>query len=414
MKMNLTASSRTRKNNVHKGDDEFMQDLRAALLTQSTPGSLTVLYLFIITLLVAGIWASQAKVEEITKGQGKVIPASREQVIQSLEGGILEEMDVHEGDVVDKGQVLLKIDATRAGASYREGVSKIVGLEGTIARLRAESYGQPLAFPPSVKAIPSIVRDETKAYESRKKALDDSIAVLQRSLALAEREINMSAPLVAQGLMSEVELLRMKRQGNDFRLQISERETRYRSEANGELVKLESELAQTTENVVARQDMMSRTTVIAPVKGTVKNIRMTTLGGVIQQGADILEIVPLEDDLLVEAQIRPADVAFLRPGLKTTIKLTAYDYAIYGGLDGKLEYISPDTLEDEKNRQPGKDTSYYRILVRANKSALTSGGKDHPIIPGMTASVEIKTGEKTILSYLLKPVLKSREAFRER
>lgn len=403
-----------RQGKVKPGDSAFMQDLHGALLTQSTPGSMLVLYLIIATLLVAGVWASVSPVEEVTKGQGKVIPASHEQVIQSLEGGILEEMNVREGDIVQKGQILLKIDATRAASSYREGMSKVVALEGAVARLRAESYGLPLNFPDSVKAIPSIVRDETKAYESRKKARDDSIAVLRRSLSLSEKEITMSAPLVAQGLMSEVELLRMKRQSNDFQLQISERETRYRSDANDELAKQESELAQIRENVVARHDMVSRTSVVAPVKGTVKNIRMTTIGGVITQGADILEIVPLEDNLLVEAKVNPADVAFLRPGLKTTIKLTAYDYGIYGGLEGKLEYISPDTLEDEKNNQPGKDTSYYRILVRSDTSVIQAGGKLHPIIPGMTASVEIKTGEKTILSYLLKPLLKGREAFRER
>lgn len=414
MKTPPVNTSAARQSKVKPGDSAFMQDLHGALLTQSTPGSMLVLYLIIATLLVAGVWASVSPVEEVTKGQGKVIPASHEQVIQSLEGGILEEMNVREGDIVQKGQILLKIDATRAASSYREGMSKVVALEGAVARLRAESYGLPLNFPDSVKAIPSIVRDETKAYESRKKARDDSIAVLGRSLSLSEKEITMSAPLVAQGLMSEVELLRMKRQSNDFQLQISERETRYRSDANDELAKQESELAQIRENVVARHDMVSRTSVVAPVKGTVKNIRMTTIGGVITQGADILEIVPLEDNLLVEAKVNPADVAFLRPGLKTTIKLTAYDYGIYGGLEGKLEYISPDTLEDEKNNQPGKDTSYYRILVRSDTSVIQAGGKSHPIIPGMTASVEIKTGEKTILSYLLKPLLKGREAFRER
>ncbi|MDN5679857.1 MAG: HlyD family type I secretion periplasmic adaptor subunit [Ewingella sp.] len=392
----------------------FVEDLRAAMLVQSPRSSTLVLAIMLLTLLAGGIWASLCNVEEIVKGEGKIIPASREQVIQSLEGGILEELLVREGDRVEKGQTLLRIDATRAGASWREGQSKGVALEGTVARLRAEAFDQPLIFPASVEAVPSIVRDETNAYQARKKALNEGLAALARSAALAEKEIGMSQPLVNQGLMSEVELLRMKRQANDIRLQINERYNQYRAEANADLVRLESELAQTRETVIARRDLMQRTTLTAPVKGIVKNIRMNTPGGVIPQGADIMEIVPLEDELRVEAKVRPADIAFLTPGQSVMVKLTAYDYAIYGGLEGTLEYISPDSLEDEKNRQPGVDSSFYRIVVRSKNTALKAGNKRWPIIPGMVASVEIKTGEKTIMSYLLKPVMKAREAFRER
>ena len=380
----------------------FVEDLRAAMLAQSPRSSTLVLLLMLLILIIGAVWASVAQVEEIAKGQGKVIPASREQVIQSLEGGIIEEILVHEGDRVAKGQVLLKIDATRAGASWREGQSKGVALEGTVARLRAEAFDQPLVFPATVKNVPTIVRDETNAYQAKKRALNEGIGTLAYSLALAEKEIGMSEPLVRQGLMSEVELLRMQRQANDIRLQIAE------------LVKLESELAQTLETVIARKDLMQRTTLTAPVKGIVKNIRMNTPGGVIPQGADIMEIVPLEEELWIEAKVRPADIAFLKPGLPVMVKLTAYDYAIYGGLAGTLEYISPDTLEDEKNRQPGVDSSFYRIVVRSKHTELTAGNKRWPIIPGMVATVEIKTGEKTIMSYLLKPVMKAREAFRER
>lgn len=392
----------------------FVEDLRAAMLVQSPRSSTLVLAIMLLTLLAGGIWASLCNVEEIVKGEGKIIPASREQVIQSLEGGILEELLVREGDRVEKGQTLLRIDATRAGASWREGQSKGVALEGTVARLRAEAFDQPLIFPASVEAVPSIVRDETNAYQARKKALNEGLAALARSAALAEKEIGMSQPLVNQGLMSEVELLRMKRQANDIRLQINERYNQYRAEANADLVRLESELAQTRETVIARRDLMQRTTLTAPVKGIVKNIRMNTPGGVIPQGADIMEIVPLEDELRVEAKVRPADIAFLTPGQSVMVKLTAYDYAIYGGLEGTLEYISPDSLEDEKNRQPGVDSSFYRIVVRSKNTALKAGNKRWPIIPGMVASVEIKTGVKTIMSYLLKPVMKAREAFRER
>ena len=225
----------------------------------------------------------------------------------------------------------------------------------------------------------------------------------------------MSEPLSKRGLMSEVEILRMKRQANEFRLQIAERQNKFRAEANSELTRLEGELAQAKENVGGREDVMRRTTVRAPVRGTVKNIRITTIGGVIQQGADIMEIVPLEDQLLVEAKIKPSDVAFLRPGLPATVKISAYDYSIYGGLKGTVEYVSPDTLkDDEKSRAGRPDATYYRLVVRTDKAALAAGGKEYPIIPGMIATAEVRTGEKTILSYLLKPVLKAREAFRER
>lgn len=392
-----------------------MQDLREAMLVQSAQGSRLVLYLLAAIMVVAMAWAGLTKVEEVTAGEAKVIPSSREQIIQSLEGGILESLSVKEGDIVQPNQVLLEIDPTRAGASYREGLSKVLALKGTVARLRAEAYEQPLVFSDDVKAVPSIVHDETQAYMARRKTLAEGVGALQRSLSLSEREIALSEPLSARGLMSEVEILRMKRQANDFRLQIVERQNKFRSDANAELTRLEGELAQAKENAGAREDVMRRTTIRAPVRGTVKNIRVTTIGGVIPQGGDIMEIVPLDGRLLLETKIKPSDVAFLRPDLPATVKVSAYEYTVYGGLRGVVESISPDTLrDDEKSRQGRPDTSYYRVMVRTDDAFLRVGSKTFPIIPGMTATVEIKTGEKTILSYLLKPVLKAREAFRER
>lgn len=396
-------------------DAEFMNDVQASLLSQTTPGSKLVMWIIIAVLGVGITWANFARVEEITKGDGKVISRSREQVIQSLEGGILAEMNVREGTVVDRGDVLLKIDPTRAQSSYREVLSKVVGLKASIARLRAEAYAQPLVFDEQVKGDPAVVAQETKAYESRKRALNDSINSLQRSYALSMREIRLAEPLAAKGLLSEVELLRMQRQANDIQAQIVERRNRYQSEANTELARLELELGQVSENLIGRADIVDRTTIVAPVRGTVKNVRVNTIGGVIQPGEHILEIVPLEEQLLVEGKIRPSDVAFLRPGLPAKVKITAYDFAIYGGLDGHVEYISPDTLKDDQKAASGRpDDTYYRVLILTDKSTLHAGNKDLPIIPGMIATVEVRTGEKTILDYLLKPVLKAKEAFRER
>ncbi|EKJ8220853.1 HlyD family efflux transporter periplasmic adaptor subunit [Citrobacter sedlakii] len=402
---------------IRDGDLVFLSDIREAIVTQKTPCSLVMIWMVAFILITGLVWAKFAVVEEVTVGDGVVIPASREQVIQSLEGGILEEMNVKEGDIVEKGQVLVRIDQTRAGASHRESVSKVLGLKGTLARLRAEAYGTPLSFPADVQKVASIVRDETQAYNARRQALDENIAGLKRSLSLAESEVRMSEPLMRKGLMSEVELLRMQRQANEFRLKITETGHAYRSEANVELTRLESELSQAVENVTARADVMNRTTVLAPVRGTVKNIKVTTIGGVIPQNGDIMTIIPLGDQLLIEAKIKPADVAFLRPGLPAMVKITAYNFAIYGGLSGKVELISPDTIQDDESVRQGKskaDTTFYRVYIRTDKAALQVKNKIFPIMPGMVASAEIRTGEKTILDYILKPVFRAQEAFRER
>ncbi|WP_231988877.1 HlyD family type I secretion periplasmic adaptor subunit [Pseudomonas yamanorum] len=392
-----------------------MNDVKESLLSQTTPGSKLVIYLIAVVLIIGVVWASFARVEEITLGEAKIISLSREQVIQSLEGGILSEMNVREGAIVEKGEVLLKIDATRAESSYREVLSKVIGLKAAITRLRSEAYQQPLEFEEMVRQDPVVMAQEVRAYESRKRSLNDSVSALERSYALSSREIRLSEPLAAKGLMSEVELLRIKRSANDIKSQIVERINKFQAEASSELAKLELELSQVSENLVGRADIRDRTTITAPVRGTVKNVRVSTIGGVIQPGEHILEIVPLEEQLLVEGKIRPSDVAFLRPGLPATVKITAYDYAIYGGLKGTVEHISPDTLKDDQKAAAGRpDDTYYRVLVLTHTSELTAGGKSLPIIPGMVASVEIRTGEKSILDYLLKPVLKAREAFRER
>ncbi|QEW32559.1 HlyD family type I secretion periplasmic adaptor subunit [Erwinia billingiae] len=404
-----------RKQAISASDAAFMNDVQSSLLSQRTPGSYLVLLIFIAVIVGFLSWAHFANVEEITKGEAKIVSRSHEQVIQSLEGGILASMDVREGQVVKQGEVLLKIDPTRAQASYREALNKVVGLKGTITRLRAEAYGQPLVFDRQVMKESAVVEQETKAYNARKSALNDAVGALQRSYDLSMREIHMSQPLAARGLLSEVEMLRMQRQANDLQSQIVERRNRYQAEANTELNKLELELSQTSENLIGRADVMDRTVISAPVNGTVKNISVNTIGGVIQPGEHIMEIVPSEDQLLVEAKIRPSDVAFLHPGLAATVKITAYDYAIYGGLKGKVELISPDTIKDDAKSAAGRpDDTYYRVMVLTDSSTLNVGNKQLPIIPGMVASVEIRTGEKTILEYLLKPIFKAREAFRER
>jgi len=399
---------------IHPAHAAYMNDLRESLLAQSIPGTLIMLYLVAAVMIGGVIWAKFAKVEEVTQGQGKVVPVRREQLIQSLEGGILADMRVKEGDVVQKGQVLLNIDPKRADSSYAEGRSKWVGLVARVARLRAEANHTPLVFPVDVQKDTAVTLSETQAYQSRRRSLDESVASLQRSYTLAMDEINMTEPLAQRGLISETEVLRMKRSANDLQSQIVDRRNKFQADANDELSRLELELSQTKENLAGRADVLERTTLVAPVKGTIKDIRVTTIGGVIQPGAQIMSIVPYADQLIVEAHIKPQDVAFIHPGLPAMVKISAYDFGIYGGLKGHVIDVSPDTLVDEK-AVPGKgDAIYYRVQVLTDKSELVAAGKHLPIIPGMTGNVEIRTGEKTVLSYLLKPIFKSREAFRER
>lgn len=408
-------ADRAKAQKSRKGDDLYMSDLLAAMEAKTARNWSLTLYLMLLVLVIFIIWANIAKVEEVTRGDGRVVPSSREQVIQSLEGGILGELLVKEGDLVQEGQVLLRIDPTRATAVFREGLLKSLSLRATAARLRAEAYDTPLRFPKEVLAQPSLVRDETEVYTTRKRTLEEGVASLKANLELFEKEIQMSEALSARGLLSEVEMLRMRRQANDLRSQIAERVNRFRSDANTELSRVESELGQIQESVVAREDVLTRTIITSPVKGTVKNIRVTTIGGVIQNGAEIMQVVPSEDQLLIEARIRPSDVAFLRPGLPVTVKLTAYDYAVYGGLEGKVETISPSTVQDDaKGPMPGKESAFYRIMVRTDSSVLRVKDKEFPIIPGMTAQVDIRTGSKTVISYLMKPIFRAKEAFRER
>ncbi|MGE0385608.1 MAG: HlyD family type I secretion periplasmic adaptor subunit [Gammaproteobacteria bacterium] len=381
-------------------DRAILSDLRAATLADDNPLASLVLLLLMAILVAAYVWASRAVVDEMTIGDGKVIPSSREQVIQSLEGGILSELRVKEGDRVEAGQVLLRIDDTRFGASYREGKSRQDALRATIARLTAEASGGEPRFDDDLER--PLVESEIKLFRSRRQALEEGLAALGAGLRLAQQELDMTAPLVAKGAVSEVEVLRLRREVTELRGRIQERRNTFQAEARTELAGKEAELAATAEINAAREDQVRRTVVRSPMRGTVKRVKVTTVGGVIGPGQDIMEIVPLEDRLLVEARIRPKDVAFLHPGQPATVKITAYDFAIYGGLKGRLEQISADTISDEKD----PSQTYYRILVRTETSHLEGRDGPLPIIPGMTASVEVLTGHKTVLDYILKPVLK--------
>lgn len=401
---------------LSKQDLRLINDLNAALQHEKHKGLYWSVMLLFAFLVVFVIWAYNSTIEEVTRGQGSIIPSSREQVIQSIDPGIVTEMLVKEGDIVSKGQILLKLDDTRSSAVLRESEAKVNNLEAMQVRLKAEAYGAELSFPANIDE--ELKNREIAAYDAHLRQLQDAITSLKQSKSLLDREIAITAPMVKQGVVSEVELLRMRRQSSDLALQISERANKYASDANNELIRVESDLAQAKENMAMRADPVERALMRAPVRGIVKNIRINTVGGVISAGQDIMEIVPLDDKLLVEAYIRPQDVAFIHPGQNAVVKLSAYDYAIYGGLTGKVTLISPDTLRDQK--RPGElkldpNEAYYRVIIQTDKNDLTDkNGKTLPIIPGMIANVDIKTGEKTVFQYLIKPITRLKQAMQER
>lgn len=404
---------------ITEHEAQFAPDLHMAILAEPNKVGRTLLYFITITFLGSLYWSSCSYLDEISVAQGHVIPSSREQIIQSLEQGTLAEMLVQEGDTIEKGQILMRIDETRSDASYQEGRERWAALTAQTVRLHAEAFGEKLVFPDELASEPELIARETQAYLSRRRSLDESIAGLNRSLDLGQRELAITEPLVKKGLASELELIKLNRQLNDVRTQISDRKSRYETDANAELVKAGSELSQVTENLRGKKDSLTKMTIRAPVRGIVKNIRLTTIGGVIQSGQDLLEILPLDDQLLIEAFVKPSDVANLHPGLPAVVKLTAYDFGTYGGLTGIVELMSPDTVKDERakgkssNPVPLED-AFYRLLVRTTKSELHAKGQTFPVMPGMMANVEIRTGEKTVAEYIFRPIKRIKEALREK
>lgn len=367
------------------------------------------------TVLVVGAfvaWAALATLDEVTTGTGRVIPSSREQVVQSLESGVVSAILVKEGETVEEGQALVRIDDVRAGANLMESQSRLDALLLSAARLRAESMGEALQFPPDLAARnPALVRSERATFDARRRALGSTLAAQNEALRLAEEELRITEPMAARGLVSDLEVMRIQRSIADVRGRIAEAVARFRSEAAAELARVQGETGVQGATLVGRQDTVSKTVLRAPKRGVVKNIRVTTVGGVVQSGQELLEIVPLDDSLLVETRIRPSDIAFLRPGLPAVVKVSAYDSTVYGWLDGAVLQISADTIRDDVRR----DESYYRVIVRTAASALRAPtGASLPIIPGMQAQIDIRTGRKSVLAYLFKPVTRAREALRER
>ena len=385
--------------------------VKAKELEPALPRASLFIWIICIGLLSLLIWAWLFKLEEVSTGIGKVIPSSKEQVVQSLEGGILTKLYVHEGQIVQEGQVLAQLDPTRFASNVGESASLLLASQATAARLRAEVNGTSLKFPSQVLKERDLVEEETALYHSRRSNLEESLSGLQQALILVEEELQMTEPLVAKGAASEVEVLRLKRQATDLRNQMNDVRNQYLVKAREELAKANTDIETQLQVVKGKSDSLNRTLFKSPVRGIIKEIDVMTIGGVISQNGKLMTIVPLDEQLLVEARISPRDIAFIHPGQDALVKITAYDYSIYGGLKGKVSIISPDTLRDEVKQ----DQFYYRVYIRTDSGKLMNkAGKQFSITPGMVATVDIKTGEKTILDYLIKPFNKAQEALRER
>ncbi len=452
----MSAVLPTRRSIRHITPDAELADLLAgaAGAERLRPAmSSHVLLLTIVTFFgIFVVWAAWAELDEVTRGDGKVIPSRQIQVIQNLEGGILADLFVREGQIVDEGQVLLRIDNVRAESDYREKRARYLALMAAIARLQAEIEDTKLVFPAEVLAEArevaekelmlfasrqenlnkevEILRSQVQQREHELKELESKLGQYERSLELAREELRLAEPAARRGDMSQSVFIKLQREVNDLRgaveatrasivrVRAAVREANqkveraysgFRSQAQEELTQKAAELAGIREIVLAGADRVRRTEVRAPLRGTIKQIKINTIGGVVQPGQDILEIVPLEDTLLLEVHIRPSDIAFLRPGLNATVKITAYDYSIYGNLKGVVEDISADTITNERGE------SFYRVRVRTHRNHLGTDDQPLVIMPGMTAEIDVLTGRKTVLQYLLKPLIKAKDrALRER
>lgn len=383
------------------------------ILSRDLKRSRLTLWTTAFSLAVFVTWAYFAEIDQITRAPGQVIASQRSQVIQSQDGGTIEQLLVKDGDTVDRGQVLVRLERARSEASFLEARAKSAGLTATVARLRAEVFGGEPVFPPMLSNYPQFRENQQVLFHKRKAAIDEEVTALQNLLRLAQRELDMTQPLLKTGDVSRTEVLRLERQVAEVTSQITNKRNRYFQDAQAELSKALEDLAGIEQTMAQRMTQVDQTELRAPLHGVVKNVRITTRGGVIRPGEEVMQIVPLEDDLVIEARVMPADIAFIKPGLSATVKIDAYDYTIYGDLPGKLTYISPDTLTEDlrQGEQP-----YYRVRVRTDGRRFSGRpNEDLEIQPGMTATVEIRTGTNTVLKYLTKPVVKTlSEALRER
>ncbi len=434
-------------------DLHFMSEVDAAIHRKGNSMAYVLTLAIALLLIILAFWAHFTVLDEVTRGTGQVIPSQKVQMIQNLEGGILQEIMIHENQIVNKGDILIRIDNEMAESQYRDAFTQAADHEVAIVRLNAEIDGKSkIVFSDEFKETdPQILKDQKLIFKARRQQLQAELNVLKsqhsqklqeiiemrsrmeqlsRSLGLAKQQRDISKPLVDQGVYPRVDYLalerdisslqgdidalrlaipRIRQAANEASRRIEQRRAEFNAQVLDEITRRRGELKSLQEIMSAGEDRVTRTDVRSPVRGTIKQINLNTIGGVVRPGESILEIVPLDGTLLVEARIRPADIAFLHPGQKAMIKITAYDFSIFGGLEGFVEAISADTIEDDNGE------SFFKVKLRTQKNAITYRNEELPIIPGMTASIDILTGKKSVLAYLLKPILRAKQnALRER
>lgn len=425
-------------------DVEFMSNLSAAIVQQNRRESKIIVNVVLLSLVLIILWAKYAKIDQITRGSGKIVTTSKVQVIQNLEGGIISEVLVKTGDLVQKGQPLLKLTNKRFASDYEESVLKLSELKLKASRLKAESGGKLEFAAELVKLRPDLVESEKNLYKSHMDFLDNQAKIVRHQISqkqsnisdsssrikhlnknkkLLNKQISMTKPLVERGIESKTNFIKLQRElvGINERLEsegyaiknargairelkskIDDLKMSFINRAQKELNETISQISQITEKQISLKDQVTRTLVKSPLKGIVKQIFVNTIGGVAKPGMDLIEIVPKEDTLLAEIRVKPSDIAFLHPDQKAIVKCTAYDFSLYGGLKGKITNISADTITDRRGQ------SYYLVYVKTEKNYLGKADKPMKIIPGMTVSVDILTGKRSILDYLLKPILKTK------
>ena len=356
-------------------------------------------------LLLLLIWSSVGEIDQVTRAQAQIIAEERTQLVQSSDGGVLTELHVKEGDVVRAGQLLATLQKERAAAAVSDSRAKVAALNITLARLHAEVYGKPLAFDKDLLSYSEYIRNQTDLYNKRQTAFKDDVRALENILALGEDELRINRQLEASGDVSRAEILRLQRNVADIRAQLVNKRNKYFQDAQAEMTKAQEELSTQTEQLRDRTQVLEHTELVAPVDAVVNNIKVNTLGGVVRAGDTVMELLPTGDNLIAEAKIPPADIAFVAMGQSASVKLDAYDASIFGALHGVVSYISSDVLTEETRQGP---FLYYRVRIRITGSEFKGDkAKEIHLRPGLTASAEIKAMERTVLSYLIKPIAKT-------
>lgn len=381
-----------------------MQEYRYTPTTLKVNRSRLSIWMALIGIVILLIWASVAKINQVTRAKATVIASARTQEIQASEGGVLTKLAVVEGEEVKRGQLLVVLEEERAKAALDNSASKAAALKTKLARLTAEVFETKLVFPKEVQEYSEYIQNQTALYQRRRQAINQEVASLERILILAKKELGMNEPLLSYGDVSQADIIKLRRQVADIEAQISNKRNKYFEDAQAEMTRTQEELDTEIEQLRDHAQVLEEKRLMAPTEGKVKNINVTTIGGVVKPGEIIMQILPTSSDLIVEAKVSTADIAYIKKGQEASVKLDAYDYSIFGAMNGTVNYISPDTLMEQTSQG---EEPYYRVLIIITDSEFKGRQDEIVIKPGMTASVDIKARERTVLSYLTKPITKT-------